>query len=111
MPAHHIGEKVELYLVEERLENGLAPSELMELYRRLELEADVRARRYLDRVYVDGESLSEWRVIQARADEVRNLAERRGRDAGRLFAQALRSAGAMPTLDVLDLVRDQLVRG
>ena len=97
--------------MEERLENGLAPSELMELYRRLELEADVRARRYLDRVYVDGESLSEWRVIQARADEVRNLAERRGRDAGRLFAQALRSAGAMPTLDVLDLVRDQLVRG
>src|SRR5712671_1662962 len=45
--------RIRRFAIEERLEHGLAPIELIDLYRGLELAGDLRAQQYLDRVYVE----------------------------------------------------------
>jgi hypothetical protein len=100
-------ESIRLYVVEERLERGLAPAELMELYRHLDLADDERARQYLDRVFVDGDVPVEWEALQSEADVVLDLASRRGKDAGRVFTDARRGSG-LPVVDLLRTVRQQL---
>ncbi len=101
-------EAIRLYVVEERLEYGLAPAELMELYRHLDLDGDERARQYLDRVYVDGDVPVEWEAIQQQADDTRELASRRGKDAGRVFSEARRRDSGVPVLELLRIIRHQL---
>jgi hypothetical protein len=103
-------EAIRLYVVEDRLERGLAPVTLMELYRGLDNEGDERGRQYLDRVFVDGEIPNDWREVQVAADEVFELATRRGRDPGRLFAEARRGRGGLAALEILTSLRDQLLR-
>ncbi len=101
-------ERIRLYIIEERLEHGLPPAELMELYRYLDTEGDERARQYLDRVFVEGDVPLEWQGIQLQADEVAELAARRGKEAGRLFAEARRRSSALSALELLQLLRDEL---
>jgi hypothetical protein len=88
-------EKIRRYAVEERLERGLAPIELLELYRAFEVAGDDRARQYLDRVFVERQPPADWLELQAEAQRVLDLAETRGRDAGRIYADILRASPGM----------------
>ena len=51
----------------------------------------------------------DWREVQVAADEVFELAMRRGKDAGRLFAEARRGRGGLAALEILNRLRDQLI--
>src|SRR4051812_8158594 len=82
--------RIRRFAIEERLEHGLPPIELIDLYRGLELNGDARAQQYLDLVYVDREPPPDWRELQSEAGRLVEMAEARGRDAGRLFADLLR---------------------
>src|SRR6266571_1754027 len=52
--------RIRRFAIEERLEHGLPPVELLDLYRGLDIEADRRAQQYLDRVFVDHEPPGDW---------------------------------------------------
>src|SRR5438477_351692 len=78
--------RIRRFAIEERLERGLPPVELLDLYRGFEIAGDDRARQYLDRVYVERVAPADWLDIQSEAGRLVDMAEARGRDAGRLFA-------------------------
>jgi hypothetical protein len=76
--------RIRQYAIEEKLEHGLAPVEMLELYRFFEGLDDDRARQYLDRVFVDRELPNDWLDLQATValDMVRERIELwRGRPA------------------------------
>lgn len=101
-------DRIRRYAVEERLEHGLPPFELLELYRALETAGDERARQYLDRIFEAGETPPDWLETQRSAQRVLELAERRGRDAGRLYAEVLRASPGTAPLVALELVAERL---
>ena len=91
--------RIRRFAIEERLERGLPPIELLDLYRLFELDADERSKQYLDLVYVEHQPPPDWLDLQSEAGRVLDLAAARGRDAGRMFADLLRtSPGIEPTL-------------
>jgi hypothetical protein len=98
------------FAIEERLEHGLPPVELLDLYRGFEINGDERAQQYLDRIYVSHEPPPDWLDIQAEAGQLVDLAEARGRDAGRLFADLLRTSPALEPMAALHLLMERLVR-
>ncbi len=101
-------ERLRRFAIEERLEHGLPPAELLELYRGFETAEDDRARQYLDRVYVDHEPPGDWLELQDEAQRVIGLAESRGQDAGRAFADVLRSYSGIDALSALRTVVERL---
>lgn len=104
-------DQVRRFAIEERLERGLPPVELLNLYRTFETQGDSRARQYLDRVFVEHESPPDWLDLKADAERVVRLAEARGRDAGRLFADILRASPGMDAVVALQLVAERLDLG
>jgi hypothetical protein len=104
-------DRIRKYAIEERLEHGLAPIELLELYRGFEEDGDERSKQYLDRVFVEHEALADWQAVQAEAQRVMGLAEVRGRDAGRVFSDVLRSSPSIAPLVALRLVAERLQLG
>jgi hypothetical protein len=96
------------FAIEERLEHGLPPVELLELYRTLDVAGDARARQYLDRLYVEHEPPDDWLDVQREANRVLDLAESRGLDAGRLYAELLRGSPGLDPLVALRLVAERL---
>jgi hypothetical protein len=101
--------RIRRFAIEERLERGLPPVELLELYRGFEMEGDLRAQQYLDRVYVEREAPPDWLDLQAEAGRVIDAAESRGRDAGRLYADLLRASPGMEPVTALHLVLERLL--
>ena len=101
--------RIRRYAIEERLEHGLPPVELLDLYRNLELEDDQRARQYLDRVFVEHAPPGDWLDLQDEAGRVVDVAEGRGRDAGHLYADLLRSSPGLEPLTALRLILERLL--
>src|SRR6202011_3909856 len=62
--------RIRRFAIEERLEHGLAPVELIDLYRDLELAGDLRAQQYLDRIYVEREPPPDWVELQSEAGRI-----------------------------------------
>jgi hypothetical protein len=102
--------RIRRFAIEERLEHGLPPVELIDLYRGFEIGGDARAQQYLDRVYVDREPPLDWIDIQSEAGRLVDMAEARGRDAGRLFADLLRTSPAMEPMSAIRLLMERLIR-
>jgi hypothetical protein len=102
--------RIRRFAIEERLEHGLPPVELIDLYRGLEINGDQRAQQYLDRVYVDREPPADWQEIQTQAGRLVEMAEARGRDAGRLFADLLRASPELEPMTALRLLMERLLR-
>jgi hypothetical protein len=100
--------RIRRFAIEERLEHGLPPVELIDLYRGFEIAGDLRAQQYLDRIYVEHESPSDWLDLQSEAGRVMDMAEARGRDAGRLFADLLRTSPGIEPLTALHLLVERL---
>lgn len=96
------------YGIEEQLEYGLAPYELIELYRGLAVNDDERARQYLDRIFVEKQPPLDWLELQEEAQKVRGFAESRGRDAGRLYAEVRGVSPGIDPLVALQLVVERL---
>ena len=86
--------RIRRFAIEERIEHGLPAVELLDLYRGFEISGDQRAQQYLDRVYVERYPPEDWLEIQSEAGRLVELAEARGRDAGRLYADLLRTSPA-----------------
>jgi hypothetical protein len=103
-------QRIRRFAIEERLERGLPPVELLDLYRGFELAGDSRAQQYLDRVYVDREPPTDWLDLQSDAGHLVDIAEARGRDAGRLFADLLRSSPGLEPIAALRLLLERLTR-
>jgi hypothetical protein len=102
--------RIRRFAIEERLEHGLPPVELLDLYRGFEIAGDQRARQYLDRVYVEREPPPDWLDIQSEAGRLVDMAEARGRDAGRLYADLLRTSPALEPMTAMRLLMERLVR-
>jgi hypothetical protein len=102
--------RIRRFAIEERLEHGLPPVELIDLYRGFEIGGDLRAQQYLDRVYVDREPPLEWIDIQSEAGRLVEMAEARGRDAGRLFADLLRTSSSLEPMTAMHLLIERLHR-
>lgn len=102
--------RIRRFAIEERLEHGLPPVELLDLYRGFEIGGDERARQYLDRVYVEREPPADWLDLQSEAGRLVDMAEARGRDAGRLFADLLRTSPALEPVTALRLLLERLIR-
>lgn len=102
--------RIRRFAIEERLEHGLAPVELIDLYRGFEIGGDQRAQQYLDRVYVDREPPLDWVEIQSEAGRLVDMAEARGRDAGRLFADLLRTSPALEPMTAMHLLMERLFK-
>jgi hypothetical protein len=102
-------QRIRRFAIEERLEHGLAAVELLDLYRGFELSGDDRAQQYLDRVYVDRMPPADWLDLQSDAGRLVDMAEARGRDAGRLFADLLRSSPGLEPVAALRLLLERLV--
>jgi hypothetical protein len=102
-------QRIRRFAIEERLEHGLPPVELLDLYRGFELEHDERARQYLDLIYVEREPPADWLDLQAEAGRVIDAAEARGRDAGRLFADMLRASPGIEPAVALRLLLERLI--
>jgi hypothetical protein len=102
--------RIRRFAIEERLEHGLPAVELLDLYRGFEIAGDHRAQQYLDRVYVDREVPPDWLDIQSEAGHLVEMAEARGRDAGRLFADLLRTSPALEPMAGLRLLMERLIR-
>ena len=100
--------RIRRFAIEERLEHGLPAIELLELYRTFEVAGDDRARQYLDRVYVERVPPPDWTDLQADAQRVLDLAESRGRDAGRVYADLLQSSPGIDPLVALQMVAERL---
>lgn len=103
-------QRIRRFAIEERLERGLPPVELLDLYRVFEIAGDERAQQYLDRVYVEREPPGDWLDLQSEAGRLVDMAEARGRDAGRLFADLLRTSPALEPLIAVRLLADRLLR-
>jgi hypothetical protein len=103
-------QRLRRFAIEERLERGLAPIELIELYRGFEGSGDERARQYLDRIYVDREPPEDWLDVQSEAGRLVDMAEARGRDAGRLFADLLRTSPSLEPMTALRLLMERLFK-
>jgi hypothetical protein len=102
--------RVRRFAIEERLEHGLPPVELLDLYRGFEVNGDERAQQYLDRIYVTREPPPDWLDIQSEAGRLVDMAEARGRDAGRLFADLLRTSPALEPMTAMRLLMERLLR-
>jgi hypothetical protein len=98
------------FAIEERLEHGLPPVELLDLYRGFEIGGDARAQQYLDRIYVEHHPPGDWLEIQSEAGRLVDMAEARGRDAGRLFADLLRTSPALEPITAMRLLMERLLR-
>ena len=96
--------RIRRFAIEERLEHGLPPIELLDLYRGFELIGDQRAQQYLDRVFVDREPPPDWLDLQSEAARLIDMAEARGRDAGRLFADLLRTSPGLEPVTALHVL-------
>jgi hypothetical protein len=103
-------QRIRRFAIEERLERGLPPVELIDLYRGFENAGDQRAQQYLDRVYVDREPPLEWVDIQSEAGRLVDMAEARGRDAGRLYADLLRTSPALEAMAAMRILMERLER-
>jgi hypothetical protein len=103
-------QRIRRFAIEERLEHGLPPVELLDLYRGFEIADDQRAQQYLDRVYVEHEPPADWLDLQSEAGHLVDMAEARGRDAGRLFADLLRSSPAIEPMTAVRLLMERLHR-
>ena len=103
-------QRIRRFAIEERLERGLPPVELLDLYRVFEIAGDERAQQYLDRVYVEREPPGDWLDLQSEAGRLVDMAEARGRDAGRLFADLLRTSPALEPLIAVRLLTERLLR-
>ncbi len=88
----------------------MPPVELIDLYRGLELNGDQRSQQYLDRVYVDREPPADWQEIQSEAGRLVEMAEARGRDAGRLFADLLRTSPELEPMTAMRLLMERLIK-
>jgi hypothetical protein len=104
-------QRIRRFAIEERLERGLPAVELLELYRNFELDEDDRARQYLDLVYVEHEPPADWLELQSEAGRVIDMAEARGRDAGRLFADLLRASPGIEPVVALRMLFERLLVG
>jgi hypothetical protein len=102
--------RIRRFAIEERLERGLPPVELIDLYRGFEMLGDHRSQQYLDRVYVDREPPLDWVDIQSEAGRLVEMAEARGRDAGRLFADLLRTSPALEPMAAMHLLMERLIK-
>ena len=102
-------QRIRRFAIEERLEHGLPPVELLDLYRGFDLEGNERARQYLDLVYVERTPPSDWLDLQSEAGRVMDVAEARGRDAGHLYADLLRASPGIDPLVALQLLLERLV--
>lgn len=103
-------QRLRRFAIEERLEHGLPAVELLDLYRGFDIVDDQRAQQYLDRIYVEHEPPADWLDLQSEAGRLVDLAEARGRDAGRLFADLLRTSPALEPLTAVRLLMERLVR-
>lgn len=101
--------RVRRFAIEERLERGLPAVELLDLYRGLEIIGDQRAQQYLDRIYVDREPPADWVDVQSEAGRLVEMAEARGRDAGRLFADLLRTSPGLEPMTAMHLLMERLL--
>jgi hypothetical protein len=99
------------FAIEERLEHGLPPIELLELYRTFELAGDDRARQYLDRVFVDKAPPPDWLELQAQAQQALELGDYRKRDAGHMLADVFRTSPEIDPYAALQLVIERLRLG
>ena len=97
------------FAIEERLERGLPAVELLDLYRGFETSGDERARQYLDRVYVDRSPPPDWVDLQSDAGRLVDLAEVRGRDAGHMFADMLRTSPGLEPITAMRLLLERLL--
>jgi hypothetical protein len=102
-------QRIRRFAIEERLEHGLPPVELIDLYRGFEMAGDFRAQQYLDRVYVEHEPPPDWLEVQSEAGRLVDMAEARGRDAGRLFADLLRTSPALEPMAGMRLLMERLI--
>jgi hypothetical protein len=102
-------QRIRRFAIEERLEHGLPPVELIDLYRGFEMSGDYRAQQYLDRIYVEHEPPPDWLEVQSDAGRLVEMAEARGRDAGRLFADLLRTSPALEPMSALRLLMERLI--
>src|SRR5712692_9794387 len=102
-------QRIRRFAIEERLERGLPPVELLDLYRHLDLAGDLRAQQYLDRVYVEQAPPPDWRDLQSEAGRLVDMAEARGRDAGRLFADLLRASPSLDSMAALQILLERLI--
>lgn len=102
--------RIRRFAIEERLEHGLPPVELLDLYRGFEIGGDERAKQYLDRVYVERDPPADWLELQSEAGRLVDMAEARGRDAGRLFADLMRTSPSLEPMTALRLLLERLVR-
>ena len=100
--------RIRRFAIEERLEHGLAPVELLELYRGFDISGDRRAQQYLDRVYVDRSPPADWLDLQMEAGRLIDMAEARGRDAGRLFADLLRASPGLEPVTAMRVLQERL---
>ncbi len=103
-------QRIRRFAIEERLEHGLPPVELLDLYRGFDIGGDQRAQQYLDRVYVEREPPADWIDIQSEAGRLMDMAEARGRDAGRLYADLLRTSPALEPMTAMRLLMERLLR-
>ena len=103
-------QRIRRFAIEERLEHGLPAVELLDLYRGFEMADDQRAQQYLDRIYVEHETPADWLDLQSEAGRLVDMAEARGRDAGRLFADLLRTSPALEPLTGMRLLMERLLR-
>jgi hypothetical protein len=102
-------QRIRRFAIEERLEHGLPPVELLDLYRGFEMSGDYRAQQYLDRVYVEHEPPGDWLEVQSEAGRLVDMAEARRRDAGRLFADLLRTSPSLEPMAALRLLMERLL--
>ncbi len=102
--------RIRRFAIEERLEHGLPAVELLDLYRGFELGGDLRAQQYLDRVYVERQPPADWLDLQSAAGKLVDLAEARGRDAGRLYADLLRTSPLLEPVTAMQLLMERLIR-
>jgi hypothetical protein len=102
-------QRIRRFAIEERLERGLPPVELLDLYRHLDLAGDLRAQQYLDRVYVEQAPPSDWLDLKSEAGRLVDMADARGRDAGRLFADLLRTSPNLDSMAALQILVERLI--
>jgi hypothetical protein len=101
-------QRIRRFAIEERLERGLPPVELLDLYRFLDRAGDMRAQQYLDRIYVEQLAPPDWVDLQSEAGRLVDMAEARGRDAGRLFADLLRTSPSLDSMAALEILLERL---
>jgi hypothetical protein len=102
-------QRIRRFAIEERLERGLPPVELLDLYRYLDRAGDMRAQQYLDRIYVEQLPPPDWVDLQSEAGRLVDMAAARGRDAGRLFADLLRTSPNLDSMAALQILAERLI--